>query len=359
VEDDRVAPYSRGTVGTATVEEAPLCALRPQKPPLRVARPRRRPEVSVCIVNWNCRAHLRACLRSLRSALQGVRLEIIVVDNGSTDGAPEMVERLFPHVLLLRNNDNLGFARANNQAAAKARGRYLFFLNNDTIVPPGSLRRLLDYARAHPEVGLIGPALRDGHGRTQVSIRRRPTLAVLFHRLLLIRWTGLLRRTYRRYRSREGDFRTTHPVEVLMGAALFVSRRAFRACGAWDEDYTFGGEDIDLCTRVARRHAVVYHPDVAILHHGRVSSRRNIGYAYANTVIGITRYLRKTGTSRAALFLYKAALTLDVPLQWLCQAGQYWWRRLRGPSEKATQSLRVLHGIGYFIRHGLGPFWKA
>lgn len=353
-----MAPCTITTV-TVPVAEPPTPALRPRAPLARAAVARRRPDVSVCIVNWNCRAHLRACLRSLRRSLQGVRLEIIVVDNGSTDGAPEMVERLFPHVLLVRNDDNRGFARANNQAAARARGHYLFFLNNDTIVPPGSLRRLLDYARAHPEAGLIGPALRDGRGRTQVSIRRRPSLAVLFHKLLLVRWTGLLRRAYRRYRSREGDFQTTRPVEVLMGAALLIARRVFLSCGAWDEDYTFGGEDIDLCTRVARQHAVVYHPDVSILHHGRVSSRRNIGYAYAHTVIGITRYLRKTGTPRAALFAYKAALTLDVPLQWLCQAGQYLWRRLRGPSEKATQSMRVLHGIGYFIRHGLVAFWKA
>src|SRR5919201_1174458 len=123
---------------------------------VRPRRLRRRPAVSVCVVNWNCRALLRACLRSLRTSRQGVRLEVIVVDNGSTDGAADMVARAFPQVVLIRNPVNRGFARANNQAAGRARGRYLFFLNNDTVVPPGALRRLCAYLRAHPEGGLFG-----------------------------------------------------------------------------------------------------------------------------------------------------------------------------------------------------------
>ena len=328
-------------------------------PPRPAPRRKRRPDVTVCIVNWNCRAYLRACLRSLRPRRQGVRVQVVVVDNGSTDGAPDMVTREFPHVTLLRNGWNAGFARANNQAAARARGRYLFFLNNDTLVPPLALKRLLDFAEANPYVGMIGPRLRGGDGQFQASYRPRPTLGALLHRLTLLRWTGLFRRAYRRYRRRDDDFAATRPVEVLMGAALFVGRRTFRACGGWDEGYTFGGEDIDLCTRVGRRHAVVYHPAVTVTHFGRAASRQHIGYAHAHTVVGLTRYLRRAGCPRPALWAYKAALTLDAPLQWLCHATEYLWRRARGRHAQAEKSWRVLRGLTYLLTRGLGPLWRA
>src|SRR5437762_4353250 len=105
-------------------------------------------DVTVCIANWNCRALLRACLESLHDQPQGVRVETVVVDNASHDGAADMVARDFPEVLLVRNAQNVGFARANNQAAARAGGRYLLFLNNDTVVPAGALRRLVEFADA-------------------------------------------------------------------------------------------------------------------------------------------------------------------------------------------------------------------
>ncbi len=332
----------------------------PSAPPAsRSQRRRVRPEVSVCIVNWNCRHRLRACLRSLRGQLQKVRLEIIVVDNGSTDGAAAMVARRFPRVQLIRNPHNDSFARANNQAAARARGRYLFFLNNDTIVPPGALRGLLDYAEAHPEVGIVAPQLCHPDGRPQVSGRLRPTPAALLHRTMLCRCTGLFRVAYRRFRLRDADRTITQPVEVLMGAALLVPRRVFKACGGWDEDYTFGGEDIDLCVRIGQRHAVIYHPEVSVIHFGRLSSRRHAGYAYTHTVIGITRFLRKHGCGKVTLLLYKAALTLDLPLQGLGHGLQYLWRRLCGRRLRAARSLRLLQSLGHFACHGLGELWRV
>jgi GT2 family glycosyltransferase len=337
------------------VADQPAGGHPPGGPPRRA----RRPDVSVCIVNWNCRARLRACLRSLRGRDQKVRLEVIVVDNGSADGAPDMVAAQFPRVRLIRNPDNRGFARANNQAAARARGRFLFFLNNDTVLPPGTLRQLLDYAEAHPEAGLVGPRLRDSAGRTQLSWRGRPTLGALLHRTTLFRLTGLFRAAYRRFRARGAAGEGTRAVEVLMGAALLVPRRVFLECGPWDEGYTFGGEDLDLCTRVGRRYAVVYHPEVAVTHFGRVGSRRHIGFAHTHWVLGIIRFLRQTGSPRAGLLLYKAALTCDAPVQVLAHAAQYLWRRLRGRRLRAARTGVVLRGLTHFLLHGLGPLWRA
>ena len=332
-----------------------------------IRSPRRRPpqpadeliDVSVCIANWNCRELLRACLVSLRGHLQGVAVEVIVIDNASTDGAADMVAREFPHVVLHRNPTNAGFARANNQAAELARGRYLFFLNNDTVVPRGTLRRLLDYSDANPGVGMVGPRLRDGAGQVQVSYRQRPTLSTFLHRTCLFRWTGLLKRSYLRYRRQEFDPGATRSVEVLMGAAMFLPREVFFTCGAWDEDFAFGGEDVELSTRVGRHYQVVYLPSVEITHYGRVSTRQHIGFASTNMAIGFVRYLRKSGCSRAGLTFYKVVVTLDAPLVLADKAVQYVCRRLCGRREEARKTLLALRGTGHFLLKGLGPFWKA
>jgi GT2 family glycosyltransferase len=316
-------------------------------------------DVSVCIANWNCRELLRACLESLHDQWQGVRVETVVADNASTDGSADMVEREFPEVILHRNATNVGFARANNQAARRARGRYLLFLNNDTVVPSGALRRLVDYADAHPEVGMVGPRLRDAEGKSQVSYRQRPTASTLLHRTSLLRWTGLLRGAYRRYRRQHFDAETTRPVEVLMGAAMLLPRTVFFDCGGWDEDFTFGGEDLDLSARVGRHYQIVYHSGVEITHLGRVSTRLHIGYASSHMAIGFLRYLRKSGYSWPVLTLYKLIVTLDAPLQVIGKGSQYLWRRLRGRRGKAEKTLLALRGQLYFLVHGLVPFWRA
>jgi GT2 family glycosyltransferase len=316
-------------------------------------------DVSVCIANWNCRDLLRACLESLHDQPQGVRLETIVVDNGSGDGTADMVARDFPEVVLQRNATNAGFARANNQAARRARGRYLLFLNNDTVVPAGTLRRLVEYAEAHPEVGMIGPRLRDARGRPQVSYRQRPTMMTLLHRTTLLRWTGLLRVAYRRYRRWEFDPDTTRTVEVLMGAAMFLPREVFAAAGGWDEDFTFGGEDMDLSLRVGRLRPVVFHPRAEILHHGRVSTRLHIGYASAHMMIGFARYLRKSGCPAWGLLAYKLVVSVDAPVQFVLKGVQYLCRRARGKHAKAAKSLLALRGLGHFLCRGLVTFWRA
>src|SRR5262249_12554863 len=150
------------------------------------------------------------------------------------------------------------------------------------------------------------------------------------HRTSLLRWTGLFRRAYRRYRRQDFDPETTRPVEVLMGAAMLLPREVFFAYGCWDEDFVFGGEDPDLSVRVGQHHLVVYHPAVEITHYGRVSTRQHIGYASSNMAIGFLRYLRKRGQSRPALVLYKAVMTLDAPVQFVSKALEFLWRCARG-----------------------------
>lgn len=324
----------------------------------RVTRPAN-PDVSVCIANWNCTDLLRRCLQSLFDQPQGVKFEVVIADNGSTDGAAEMVAAEFPQVVLIRNTDNRGFAKASNQAAALAKGRFLFFLNNDTLVPAGTLRQFFDLAEANPDVGMFGPRLRGADGLFQISYRRRPTLAALLHRVGLLRWTGLFRAAYYDYRRDTFDPTQVRSVEVLMGAAVFLSRAVFDASGRWDEDYGFGVEDIDLSTQVSRRGPLMFVSHVEIVHHGRAAGRANVHFAAPNVAIGYVHYFRKTGTNRCALFAYKALVTIDAPLQIGQKLLEAAWRYASGQRVKARKSLLAVRGLWAFLRHELVRFWKA
>ncbi len=315
--------------------------------------------VSVCIANWNCREQLRECLESLHPALQEIDLEVVVVDNGSEDGAPDMVARDFPEVVLVRNFDNRGFSAANNQAAGRAKGQFLFFLNNDTVVPAGSLRSLVEYAESHPDAVMIGPRLRGTDGEVQVSYRTRPTIRTLLHKVNWIRWTGLLRSDYFRYRREQFHADAERNVEVLMGAAVLVRRTTFEQCGGWDEAFVFGGEDLEFSTRLSQLGPLVYWPEVEILHHGRVSTREHIDYAGPQIAIGMVRYLRKIKTPNWAINGYKVAVTLDAPLTLLVKSVQGFVRRLQDRHAKADKSLNSARAAWAFLTKGLLEFWKA
>ncbi|MFO0936873.1 MAG: glycosyltransferase family 2 protein [Gemmataceae bacterium] len=341
------------------VQEALSVSPRPPLAGMPPAAPFAPPVVSVCIVNWNCKVLLRNCLASLFDKSQGVSFEVIVVDNASTDGAPEMVAAAFPIVRLLRNPANLGFSRANNQAAAIARGQYFFFLNNDTVVPPGTLARLAEFARANPDVGMIGPRLLGGNGEAQISYRQAPTLPALLHRIGLIRWTGLYRKAYSDYRRKTFDPTGIKSVDVLMGAAVFLPRAAFERSGRWDEKYNFGGEDLDLSTQIKRQYHVVYHGDVTVVHYGRASSKTNSRFVTGNVERGYVLYLRKAGVGRLRLAVYKLLVTLDTPLQFMIRCGQFAVRTILRRPVDAAKSRESVVGLWHFLTRELIQFWKA
>ncbi|MGL6096874.1 MAG: glycosyltransferase family 2 protein [Fimbriiglobus sp.] len=326
------------------------------EPTLRAAGP---PDVSVCIVNWNCVDLLRACLDSVYRRPQGVRFEVVVVDNASSDGAADMVAAEFPQAKLVRNRENVGFSRGNNQAAAAARGRYLFFLNNDTELSPNTLREFVRFSDRNPGVGMVGPRLRGADGAPQISYRRKPTLPALLHRISFLRWTGLFRHAYQDYRRATFDPVGVRPVEVLMGAAVFLPRAVFDESGKWDERYRFGGEDLDLSMEVGRRHPIVFFGSVEVLHHGRVASRANTAFSAPNVAVGYIHYFRKAGVSRPALVLYKLLVTVDAPIQLggkLLQGAVRW---LGGRPGKARKSWLAARGVWHFLAGELVRFWRA
>ena len=314
------------------------------------------PDLSICIANWNCQEHLRRCLESIRVSRGEFSHETIVVDNASTDGSPEMVEQEFPEVILFRNPTNRGFAIANNQSAGQARGSYLFFLNNDTIVGPDSLAKLLEFMKAHPEVGMAGPRLIGKDGKPQRSMRPKPTFAACLHRLLIVRWTMLFHRAYKRYRREEFDPNRRKQVEGLLGAAVCLPRTVFERVGGWDEQFVFGLEDLDLSVRVAKEYQVVYMADADIVHLGKSSSRANSGFFYTGLECGYARFLRKHATGRLGSSVYKVLFCANLPLAVMSEIARHLSARLMRGRPKPGKKNSQLRPLGHFIIRGLRQF---
>lgn len=225
------------------------------------------PSVSIIIVNWNTQDLLAQCLRSLPWESADLRLEVIVVDNGSSDGSPQSVQRDFPQVRLLANNENLGFVRATNQGLAAASGDFLFMLNSDTEVREGAIERLVEVAAGDPRIGAAGPRLLNSDGTPQVSAAPFPKV---IYRLLPSRFEHAYN-----LRLEQRILRETRPlaeVDWLSGAALLFRRDVLERVGPLDERYYMWYDDIDWARKLqAAGLKRVFVADAVIVHHGRQS----------------------------------------------------------------------------------------
>ena len=125
--------------------------------------------LSVIIVNWNTRDLLRECLKSVLKQTKGLDYEVLVVDNGSSDDSVRMIKKAFPWIKLMENRENLGFSKANNQAIRRARGEFILLLNSDTKIAENAFKKMVDFARANPQIGVLGPRLLNADGNSQAS----------------------------------------------------------------------------------------------------------------------------------------------------------------------------------------------
>ena len=211
--------------------------------------------VSIVIVSFNARADLERCLESLRAAPPQASHEILVVDNHSSDGSAESARR-FPGVLVIQQETNVGFARANNAGIRASTGTALLLLNSDTIVPPGAIDRLMAALDAEPDVAIVGPRLVDGSGRAELSFGRMIGPLNEWRQKRMARGGGV-----------ESLTRQRHYPDWVTGACLLVRRVDAQAVGLLDERYFMYAEDVDFCAAVrARGRRVLFTPDVEIVH---------------------------------------------------------------------------------------------
>lgn len=232
--------------------------------------PKRVPTLSIVIVNWNTCSLLRACLDSILKNTGIIECEVIIVDNGSSDGSPDMVAQCYPQAVLIRNTDNVGFARANNQGIYLATGQYLLLLNSDTEIVGNALSTMVSFMNCHPDVGAVGPKLINRDGTRQPSCDLFP----------LLPWEMAWQRFFDKIcpsnqltrRGRMALWTYEEPLEVdwILGAALLVRREVIEQVGDLDEDFWMYAEDLEWCYRIKKAgFKVFYLPYAQICHvHG-------------------------------------------------------------------------------------------
>ncbi len=227
------------------------------------------PDLSVIIVNYNTKQLLFDCLKSLHKAIKPAKgLEIIVVDNASHDGSVSMVHQSFPSVLTIKNRRNYGFAKANNLGVKKSSGKYLLFLNSDTLVDPHSLVKPLKYLKTHPQAGALTVKLILGNGKIDPDNHRGfPTPWTAFTHFTFLNRLFPQSHLFNNYYQSYKDFSKIHRLDVAAGSYLLLSRKLFTQLGGWDESYFFYGEDIDLCYRIHQAgYHIIYYPKVKVIH---------------------------------------------------------------------------------------------
>jgi GT2 family glycosyltransferase len=329
-------------------------------------QPPNQPTLSIVIVNWNVRDLLAECLRSVtddegrkaedRLSSFVVRrsspIEVIVVDNASSDGSAAMIAAEFPWVRLIANAENRGFTGGNNQGLAVSAGRYVFFLNPDTVVVGDALATMVAYLDAHPDVGALGPQLRYGDGSLQSSCRRFPTFATALFESTPLAWHWPHNPWARRYRME--DLTPSSPpfplrgtqaalaepalslskgkgagglgedggidVDWLVGAALMVRREALAQIGGFDEGYFMYSEELDLCRRIKQAGwRIVYLPAAQIIHYEGKSSEQIIAARHIRFQTSKVRYFRKFHGPLAAESLRVFVLGLFA-VEWSIEA---------------------------------------
>lgn len=225
--------------------------------------------ISIVIVTWNCKKFVAECLDSLANHRKDPQVEIIVVDNASKDGTPQLVCESYPEVVLIQSNENLGFARANNVGIRVSSGRYLCLINPDVKVLDGCIERMVSYMEQNPRAGLLGPRMLDADGNSERSYMGAPTLWRLFCRALALDQVFPKSRLFSGYLMPYFDRKSIAEVDILNGWFWMTSREALDEVGLLDETLFMYADDLDWSKRFRNLGwKVIYFPEAESIHYG-------------------------------------------------------------------------------------------
>lgn len=269
-------------------------------------------KLSIAIVNWNTIKLLDQCLESVFKTLDNIESEVIVVDNDSSDGSPEMVEEKYPQVTLVRMHENVGFAAANNKAFGVSAGEYFLLLNSDTIAKQGAFKSMCDFMDSQPDAGAVGCRLLNGDGTLQRSCSPFPTpLSETFDALYLSKLFPNSK-LFGSYAMSYCSFNEPMEVDFAGGSSLLLRRKALQHVGLLDENYFMYSEEADLCYRLKSGGWKVYFtPDGEVTHFGGQSAKLDVKRNLVELYKSKHRFMLKHYGNRSA-FIYKAVVAVSA-----------------------------------------------
>ena len=279
-------------------------------------------QLSVIIVNYNVKYFLEHCLLSVVRASEGLEVEIFVVDNMSSDGSVDMVSQRFPNIILIANKDNIGFAKANNQAVDRAKGKYILYLNPDTIVPEDCFSKCIEYMDANENVGALGCRLIDGKGQFLPESKRGfPNAQVAFFKIVGLSSIFKTSKIFNQYHLGYLPEFETNEVEVLVGCFMFCRKSVIDQVGSFDTDYFMYGEDIDLSYRIKMAgFKNIYFPETTVIHYkGESTKKGSLNYVqlfYQAMIIFARKHFQKSNKG-AFVVLIKLAIYMKAILAFI------------------------------------------
>lgn len=278
-------------------------------------------DLTISIVSYNTKDLLRACLNSIYQNAEGINYEIIVVDNNSSDGSGNMVKEEFPQVELIINKENVGFAKANNKAIKKSKGRYILLLNSDTVVISDAIRKIVNFMEIHPEAGVVGCRRLNPDLTVQPSVGTLPSAWTIFLSFFGIKWLltsprqrKLVAKFFSSFLGKSissyldwylEDDRKVRSVDFVTGACFLIRRETLEQVGLLDEKFFMYLEDADWCLRIKRKGWGIYvYQNAQVIHHVGETFRRG------GNIISLERcrsryYYFQKHHSRKSVFLLK------------------------------------------------------
>jgi len=304
-------------------------------------------DLSICIVNWNNVDLLRDCLNSIFDRTWQISLEVIVVDNASTDNSVAMVQTEFPGVKLIVSNQNSGYAQTNNQAFDLAEGRYLLLLNNDTVILPGSFDVLVQFMDTHAEAGMVGCKLLNLDGSLQRSCWRQfPALQAAivdaFYLWRLTPWLSWVRAS----EISEANLQDTLEVAQLLGACMLVRWEVINQVGGMDPTIFLFLSDTEWCYRIKKSGWKIYFlPSAEIIHIGQQSVHRNPAQTLPEKYRSYMWFYRKHKNPSKIQEIF---LKFIIVLAGLLRIGLWTWRS-RTPNQRSLAH-RMRYGYWQVVK---------